>query len=358
MIFKEIEDLKTKFNISDIGIIKARRLSELEDYLIYKEKIEFEEKDLESRLDPRVSFEAVKSIIMCSFNYKTSPKVKDELSDDLTFSDEKYKDGKKVYRGQISMSSWGLDYHKVLMNKTSQLAEELAKTHNFSYRVMVDINPLPERYLAELCGIGSRGKNCSLIGREGSYVFLATILTDWEVDGFDIKDHEFKDICGTCDLCLRACPTKAITEAGYSPKRCISYLTQTKRDIDEKLLKKMGNSLYGCDICQRVCPYNKDVEDSKIEEFQLDFNPYPNLLDFMKKSKGDLKEYSKMSGMWRGHNILKRNALIALYNLNYRDLDFYKHYAKSKSELVSSYAMKIIKMIEEENKQNKIKKLK
>lgn len=350
MIFKEIEDLKAKFCISDLGIIKARRLSELEEYLKDKEKIEFEEKDLEARLDPSVSFEGVKTIIMCSFNYKTTYKVNEKTSEDLKNSDENNKDGNKVYRGKISMSSWGLDYHRVLRDKTSKFAEELAKRYKFSYKVMVDINPLPERYLAELCGIGSRGKNCSLIGREGSYIFLSTILTDWDLDGFEIRDHEFKDICGACDLCLKACPTKAIRGEGYSPRRCISYLTQTKSDINKELLKKMGNSLYGCDICQRVCPYNKDVEDSKIAEFHVDFDPYPDLFDFIKKSKGDFKEYSKMSGMWRGHNILKRNALIALYNLNYRDLDFYEHYAKSESKLLSFYAKKIIRMIEEENK--------
>jgi epoxyqueuosine reductase len=162
-------------------------------------------------------------------------------------------------RGRVARYAWGTDYHDVIKQRLQQLGEFLAKRRQqpVRSRAFVDSGPLVERDAAVRAGLGFRGKNTNLLTPIGSYVFLGALLTDVELD-FDeplVKD------CGSCRLCLDACPTSALDQPYHlAAERCIAYLTIEHRGpIAEQLQPLMGDWVFGCDICQEVCPYNASV---------------------------------------------------------------------------------------------------
>lgn len=243
------------------------------------------------------------------------------------------------YRGYLSKSSRGLDYHIVLKEKMENLVKEILKFKSFSYKIYVDTGPLIDRELAEAAGIGYFGKNCSIINdKYGSFIAIGYILTDLEMT----SDETINDDCGSCDLCIRACPTGALSgDYKVNPKKCISYLTQTKEDIEEKLRRKMGVKIFGCDTCQLVCPKNKGILYSKEEKFHPGVDGgHIDLLEFLKLTNRDFKDkYGKIAGSWRGRNILKRNVIIALANIGNKEvLDYLYKESKSESKMISYYA--------------------
>jgi len=260
---------------------------------------EFEENDINKRIDPKLAFPSCKSIIVLGISYNVDYKDKPN-----------YK-----YRGKLSMSSWGMDYHRVLREKIENLIGEIEKVAEFQYKYFVDTGPLVDRELAVKAGVGYYGKNCSVINEEyGSFIFLGHILTDLELE----FNSPVESQCGDCNLCLRACPTGALEEPGQlNPKKCISYLTQTKNEIPTDLKKKMGIKIYGCDTCQLVCPKNKGVKKSDHEEFiPMITKGYMDLEELKVISNSQFKrKYGHMAGSWRGKNILKRNAKIIMDNV-------------------------------------------
>jgi len=173
-------------------------------------------------------------------------------------------------RAWISRYAWGRDYHDVLRGKLEQLratGEELAP--GVETRVYVDTGPILERAFARLSGIGWMGKNTCLINeRKGSWFFLGVILTNLELE----LDLPAPDRCGTCTLCLEACPTGALVEPYVmDASRCIAYFNiELKGSIPEQFRAAMGSNLFGCDICQDVCPWNSPQRAavSSLPEFQ------------------------------------------------------------------------------------------
>ncbi len=159
---------------------------------------------------------------------------------------------------KISRYAYGEDYHKVVRRKLKALVAELKKEiGDFNARVFVDSAPVMERDWAKRSGQGWIGKNTLLIHpKKGSYFFLAEIILDVELE----YDHPMRDHCGTCTKCIDACPTEAISPEGYilDGSKCISYLTiELKSAIPDAFKGKMENWIYGCDICQEVCPWNR-----------------------------------------------------------------------------------------------------
>ncbi|MFW6050412.1 MAG: tRNA epoxyqueuosine(34) reductase QueG [Myxococcota bacterium] len=177
--------------------------------------------------------------------------------------------------GRVARYARGRDYHNVLGKRARKLARRL-REHGHAARASVDSLPVLERAWAQRAGVGFVGKNCCLIVPGlGSHVFLACVVTTAEL----VADAPMKERCGTCRLCLEACPTEAFTEPRrMDARRCISYLTIERRgEVPEDLRARTGEWLFGCDVCQDVCPYNRTAPEAP--ETTAPFAPHPRLAD-------------------------------------------------------------------------------
>ncbi len=226
------------------------------------------------REDPHRVLPSVKSVISVGLIYNTPHPYSTPVggpSEGERNSDAPRAAGPEVRpRAWISRYAWGRDYHEVLRGKLEQLrttVEEFAP--GVETRVYVDTGPILERAFARLAGIGWMGKNTCLINeRTGSWFFLGVILTNLELD----LDLPVPDRCGSCTLCLEACPTGALVEPYVmDASRCIAYFNiELKGSIPEQFRAAIGRNVFGCDICQDVCPWNSPQRAavSSLPEFQ------------------------------------------------------------------------------------------
>lgn len=219
-------------------------------------------RNVDMRLDPRLIFEGAKSVISVLLNY---------------YPKEKQHDPKAPV---LSKYAYGKDYHFVMKEKLNSLLEfiqnEVAPCQG---RPFVDSAPVLDKAWAVKSGMGWIGKNTNLISVEhGSFFFVGELVVDLELE----PDHKtVHDHCGTCTRCLDACPTKAIV-APYvvDARKCISYQTiELKDDLDESLKNQFENRVFGCDICQDVCPWNLKSEPHN----EPDFDPRPKLMELSQK---------------------------------------------------------------------------
>jgi epoxyqueuosine reductase len=244
-----------------------------------------------------------RSVVVCAINYNT----------DHPYSTETNEAG----RGWISRYAWSReDYHDAVLRRLKQVESDLHEAvPDVTTRAYVDTGPVVERVFAKYAGIGWLGKNTCLINqKQGSWFFLGVILTSLELQ----PDLPAPDRCGSCTRCIDACPTDAIV-APYQldSNLCISYLTIEKRGaIPEELREHIGHHVFGCDICQDVCPWNRKAPHSTAPEF----SPRPGLVnpaldwlaemspeEFRETFRGSPIRRTKLSG-------LRRNAAIALGN--------------------------------------------
>lgn len=306
---EEIIAYSKEIGIDKIGFASAHIFSELKERLITQQKLNyqsgFEKGTIEQRTEPRRLLNSAQSIISIALAYPT--KIKDQ---------PKSKPGER--RGIFSRSSWGTDYHVVLQKKLEELAQFIGGNFvDFQYKIMVDTGELSDRAVAERAGIGFSGKNCSIITEEfGSFVYLGEIITNIPFE----PDKPVELSCGDCRICLDACPTGALVQGGQlDAQRCLSFLSQTKVNLPNSFKEKLGTRLYGCDTCQLVCPYNKQVDFHLHSEFEPEPEvAKPLLIPMLQKSNRELREtFGHVSGFWRGKNPLQRNAIIAL--AHYKD---------------------------------------
>jgi len=251
-----------------------------------------------------------RSVIVCALNYNTANPRSLECHD--------------PERGWISRYAWGdADYHEVVMERLrrveARLREEVAAPETQT-RCYVDTGPIVERGFAAHAGVGWIGKNTCVINQSlGSWLFLGVVLTSLDL----VPDLPAPDRCGSCTRCLDACPTEAfVAPRELDATRCISYLTIEKHGATpEELRANMGNHVFGCDICQDVCPWNRKAPASSVTEFQPQperFNPalawLANLSEeeFRAAFRGSPIRRAKRSG-------LRRNAVIAMGNSGQRD---------------------------------------
>lgn len=301
---KDLIAYSKSIGIDKIGFAQATVFEELKQRLIVHEQkgymSGFEEPDIEKRTNPDLLVPGAKSIISIALAYPS--KLKDAP-----------RSTKEDRRGIFCRASWGQDYHDVLRDRLKKLeAYILEKLPDAELKSMVDTGELSDRAAAERAGIGWSGKNCAIITPEfGSYVYLGEIITNIALP----PDTPMEDRCGSCTICVDACPTGALVQGGQlDSSKCIAFLTQTKGFLEERYRKKLGNRLYGCDTCQTVCPENKGKDFHLHPEMEPDPEiAKPKLKPLLTMSNREFKEkFGHVSGSWRGKKPIQRNAIIAL----------------------------------------------
>ena len=249
------------------------------------------ENHFDKRLDPTLLVEGSKSVISLTYNYYTDAVQQDPNAP------------------KISKYAYGVDYHYVIKDKLNQLLEyikdEIGDVHG---RTFVDSAPIMEKAWAKKSGLGWIGKHSNLITQKvGSYYFIAELIVDLDLE----VDHAVTDHCGSCTACIDACPTQAITEPyKVDGSKCISYFTiELKENIPSEMKGQLDNWMFGCDVCQEVCPWNRF---SKNHSEPL-FNPNPKLLSMSKKDWEEItqetfnKVFKKSAVKRTKYSGLKRN---------------------------------------------------
>jgi len=278
--------------IDYVGVVKAKPFDELREIL--KERVAngyytgFEEENIEKRVDPKLTMENAESIIICAFPYYVSDKEDSNIS--------KY--------------TYGKDYHIVVKEKLESICNFIEKKiDGLEYMCYTDTGPLVDRYLAYLSGIGYFGINNNIINDEyGSYIFIGYIITN---NNFYEYDKPLDKTCIKCGECIKKCPGNAILgNFEINPRRCVSFLTQKKGDLSEEEINILKNNekVFGCDICQDVCPHNKNKKVTNINQFKenlvynLDYNELNSI-----SNKEFKRKYGDRSFSWRGKKIIIRN---------------------------------------------------
>lgn len=306
----QIREKAYEIGIDKIGFANAEPFYELEESIREQHKkghqSGFEHKILEERIYPELIFDQPKSIISIALAYPS--KIENE---------PKRVRGER--RGEFARASWGRDYHFVLQEHIDQLVKYMRNIlgKEAEFKSMVDTGELIDVAVAARAGIGFIGRNGLLITKEfGSYVYLGEIITNIPFDPDPLVDYD----CGDCRRCIDGCPTQALLGNGeMNAQKCLSYQTQTKNYMPEKYRKSMRRVIYGCDICQIVCPYNQGIDFHLHEEMEPQYEKVrPKLEPMLTISNKEFKEqFGEMAGSWRGKKPLQRNAIIAL--ANYRD---------------------------------------
>jgi epoxyqueuosine reductase len=292
-----------ELGFSQCGISRGEELTEEARYLEAwlnqdrQGKMDYMSNHFDKRIDPTKLVDGARSVISLSFNYYTDKKQSDP-------------DAPK-----IAMYAMGEDYHTVVRERLDKLLTYIrAEAGEVNGRCFVDSAPVLEKAWAQRSGVGWIGKNTNLLTkRQGSYFFLAEVILDLDLD----YDSPVKDYCGSCTKCVDACPTQAIYEPyKLDASKCISYFTIELKDqmLPQEYHGKFENWMYGCDICQQVCPINSQSVPHQVPEFE----PKPELLDmsrreweeltedgFKKLFKNSAVKRTKFSGLQRNIQFLK-----------------------------------------------------
>jgi epoxyqueuosine reductase len=279
----------------------------------------------ERRADVQRAMPGTKSLIVCALTYNTAYPRTSQARNELPSREW---EGNSP-RGWISRYAWGDDYHEVLRAKLGALLATLRERcpQQFDARVYTDTGPINERVLAKHAGLGWLGKNTLLLNQQiGSYFFLGVILTALDLEStLQAAGLPPADRCGTCRKCIDACPTQALVEPYVmDARKCISYLTiELRGPIPIEFREAVGEHVFGCDICQDVCPWNRSAPVAQDREFQprtfaagqslflpnLEWLASMGQQEFSNVFQGSPIKRAK----WRG---MLRNACIALGNAN------------------------------------------
>jgi len=287
-------------NIDSIGIAPLGPYRELEERLRTRKELGqltgFEEQDINLRIDPKLTMPEAKSIIVCLFPYYIG----------------------NIEGSNVSKYTYSKDYHIVIKERLNNIGEFLSTNiEGFSFQSCVDTGPMSDRYLAYLGGLGYFGINSNIIcDKYGSYVNIGYIINNYPFE----PDRPLDKTCIKCGACIKACPGQIILgNFDIDPRLCRSYITQIKRDLtdDEIEILKKTDLIYGCDVCQDVCPHNKDIQTTSIKEFRDDII-YKLTEEELRgiSNKGFMRRYSSRAFAWRGKKILLRNLDIINSDIN------------------------------------------
>jgi len=279
ILSNRIKEKAKEIGFSLVGFCNTKPLEKEGDHLIewlnrgYNAEMRWFERSIDKRIDPSLILPNAKSIIVLGLNYYNQ----------INFTNQ-------INKGKISKYALGKDYHSVMKSKMKILINFLKEQNFFgNYLSYVDSGPLMEKALAQKAGLGWIGKNTNLINRKiGSFFFIGCIITDIEL----VYDEIYLNYCGTCNKCIEACPTKALVEPYIlDSNKCISYLTIEYRGevLPQTLKGKFDNWVFGCDICQDICPWNKNSKKTDVVELYPMIDPY---IDLEKENKISEEQFS------------------------------------------------------------------
>lgn len=258
---------------------------------------------LEKRMDIRKLVPGARSVIVVAHNYYTP-----------------YSHSNDNPIGKISRYAWGKDYHKVMKKKLKALLYAIQKLdEKIVGRIFVDSAPVQEKLWAQQAGIGWQGKNTNIISRGlGSWFFIGELVVNINLEA----DPQATDYCGSCRACIEACPTGALQEYQLDARRCLSYLTIEYHDepIPEALAGKMCNWIFGCDICQDVCPWNRFAwETDEVQYYPSVENVQPLLDDLNRMTEQEFNRRFKRTPVMRAkYKNFKRNVAAVLKGIKER----------------------------------------
>jgi epoxyqueuosine reductase len=306
---EQIKDKARALGFDLCGIAAAEAFPELSFFREWLERgyagdMAYLERSADRRADVRAVLPGARSVIVTGTVYNADRPYSTEMRDSPDVA-------------LIARYAWGDDYHDILKARLEALLAWMREVspEAFAARAYVDTGPVQERVFAQYAGLGWVGKNTCLINPElGSWLFLAEIICTLPLE----PDTQGLEQCGSCTRCLEACPTGALVEAGVlDSTRCLSYLTiELRSAIPEEHRPSLGNHVYGCDICQEVCPYNQVPPRSGDAAWQpraaLDL---PRLVDLWRRPDSELRQAVKGSAMTRARLTgLRRNLAVAIGN--------------------------------------------
>lgn len=298
---EEIKQYALSLGFDACGICRATDSGEEEQYMRWisengHDGMEYMARNIDKRLDPRLLVEGARSIVSVALNYYPGEKLPDEVP-------------------QFAYYAYGKDYHDIVRGKLHLLFDFIKLRHpGVTGRGFSDSAPVLERFWAAQAGLGFIGKNTLLIiPGKGSYFFLGELIIDLELD----YDSPISRNCGKCRRCLDACPTGAIVKPhSLNANRCISYQTiENRGEIPDDIMALLNNNLYGCDICQKVCPWNRyarphtTTELMPSEEFlSLDLKKLVEMDedDYRRIFRGSAVKRAKFSGLKRNVDAISK----------------------------------------------------
>lgn len=318
----EIKLLLAPLNFSDIGIVPASTPKTMHHYLDWIEKgrhgdMEYLRKQSELKADPKKYFSRIHSFVVMTKNYVSHPY-------------QNLHDHFPLKNSNVALYAQGKDYHSCFLSEMEQAIELLkVKYPGEDFKATTDSAPILERDWASQAGLGWIGKNTCLIHpKRGSLFFIGQILSTLKLDFHDYEQEKtIPNHCGHCTKCLDACPTEAIVEPYIlDANRCISFLNIESKSLPPvPLREKMGNWLFGCDICQTVCPWNlkfselKSVQNSKQEPSREE--QIAELRWLLTESGNSIVKALKDTPLNRARPwALRRNAIVVAHNLKYTEL--------------------------------------
>lgn len=303
---ERIKESAKKAGFELVGIAKAEAMNEeferYQEWIAsnYHATMQYMERNLEKRQDIREILPGAESVIVVGLSYHTP-----------------YQHEEATGQGKISRYAWGTDYHEIMPVNMQEIVSVITSISPESQsKIYVDTGPIPEKQWARKAGIGWQGKNSNIISREiGSWFFLGIIITTLPLE----YDKPIDDYCGTCTACLDACPTQAIIEPyKVDAGKCISYWTieaKPQIEIPLHIAENMENWIYGCDICQDICPWNRFSSETTVNEFhpreqQTSFNLESimemNQEDFSSRFRKSPVKRTKLAGLQRNAQALMR----------------------------------------------------
>jgi epoxyqueuosine reductase len=283
---EKIIEIANKVGFDLIGFSICEKVEEefIDFYITYLKnnyngEMKYLEKNIEKKFDPKKILQNAKTIISLGVNYYT------EIPEDCLFP---------RYLTRV-------DYHIEVKKMLYEFVKELKKLiKDIKYKFFVDSSPIFEKYWARKSGIGFTGKNSLIINKYfGSFIFLSEVIINEEIE----PDKEMENLCGNCRKCIESCPTGAIVKEGIiDARKCISYLTIEKKsklnEIEESYIKK-GNKIFGCEICQDVCPFNKNLKETEKLNLKLPEELKNLKIKDIKEIPEELKKILKESALKR-----------------------------------------------------------